>query len=282
MKLNLNDVTVCAIDSVNMALSARALHLTMAQCDFADAILFSHVPVEGAFRTVVIENLNSLAAYQFFSVKRLPALIATPFVLVVQWDGYVINPRAWNPSFREYDYIGARWFHFGDSMSVGNGGFCLRSRKLLAALNDPRFTADGTMPDDVLICRTFRPALERESGIRFAPEAVADQFAYEGIVPNQPTFGFHGMGNMWRHVEDAEMIKLVDLLAPYVYRTSHYARLMVMYFLLRKFDPLTVLYSKLIAHAGRDEILQMIKQNHGSDKLALNCVTMCERLLRQS
>ena len=282
MKLNLNDVTVCAIDSVNMALSARALHLTMAQCDFADAILFSHVPVEGAFRTVVIENLNSLAAYQFFSVKRLPALIATPFVLVVQWDGYVINPRAWNPSFREYDYIGARWFHFGDSMSVGNGGFCLRSRKLLAALNDPRFTADGTMPDDVLICRTFRPALERESGIRFAPEAVADQFAYEGIVPNQPTFGFHGMGNMWRHVEDAEMITLIGLLAPYTYRTPHYIGLMIRYFLQRKFGPLTALYSKLRPLSGSDEIVQLIREAFRNDELALQCVRMCEQLLRQS
>ena len=231
MKLDVNDVTVCAIDSANFALSARALHLTMAQCEFANAVLFSPKPVEGEFRTIVVDNLNSLADYQTFSVNRLPALIETPFVLVVQWDGYVINPGAWSPSFREYDYIGARWPDLGDGMNVGNGGFCLRSRKLLAALNDPRFAADGTTSEDILICRTFRPALEREFGIRFASEGVADQFSYENLGPNQPTFGFHGMGNMWRHVEDAEMIRLVDLLAPYVCRTPHYVQLMIMYFL---------------------------------------------------
>jgi hypothetical protein len=282
MKLNLNDVTLCAIDSVNMALSARALQLTMAQCEFSDAVLFSHVPVEGGFRTVEIDNLNSLAAYQIFCVKRLPALIKTPFVLIVQWDGYVINPGAWYPSFREYDYIGARWPHHTDGMSVGNGGFSLRSRKLLAALNDPRFTVDATTSEDVLICRTFRPALEREFGVRFAPEGVADQFSYENISPNQPTFGFHGMGNMWRHVEDAEMIKLVGLLAPYVCRTPHYVCLMVTYFLLRKFSPLTALYSKLRALGGTDEILQLIKRNYRNDSLGLQCVGICEQLLRLS
>ena len=280
MKLNLNDVTVCAIDSVNMALSAHALQVTMAQCEFSDAVLFSHVPVEGAFRTIAIENLGSFAAYQIFCVKKLAALIETPFVLVVQWDGYVINADAWTPSFREYDYIGARWVHFNDDMNVGNGGFSLRSRKLLTALTDPRFIVDGAINEDLLICRTFRPALEREYGIRFAPQGVADQFSYETMEPNQPTFGFHGMGNMWRHVEDAEMIKLIGNLAPYVCRTSQYIKLLVNYFVLRKFGPLAALYSKLKALGGSDEILQLIRQNYRNDHLALQCVRVCEQLLR--
>jgi hypothetical protein len=282
MKLDLNDVTVCAIDSANLALTARALQLTMAQCEFSDAVLFSPVPIEGAFRTISIAKLNSLADYQIFSVKKLPALIDAPFVLVVQWDGYVINPRAWNPSFREYDYIGARWPNRTDGMTVGNAGFSLRSRKLLAALNDPRFTADGTKNDDVLICRTFRPVLEREFGIRFAPEGLADQFSYENIMPNQPTFGFHGMANMWRHVEDAEMIKLVGLLAPYVCRTPHYIQLMLNYFYLRKFCPLTALYLNLKSKIETGEMLGLIKKNAPDENIAMTCVRMCERLSLQS
>jgi hypothetical protein len=282
MKLDLRDVTLCAADSVNLALTARALHLTMAQCEFSDAVLFSHQPVEGAFRTIIVDKLNSLAAYKVFSIKRLLELIETRFVLVVQWDGYVINPGAWNPSFREYDYIGARWPHYADSMTVGNGGFSLRSRKLLAALNDPRYVLNDTIAEDELICRTFRPTLEREHGIRFAPEGVADQFSYENIVPNLPTFGFHGMGNMWRHVEDAEMIKLVGLLAPHVCRTPHYTALLIRYFLQRKFGPLAALYSHLKANAGSDDIFRLIKENSGRSNLALQCVRMCEQLLQQS
>jgi hypothetical protein len=282
MKLDLNDVTVCSISFLNVASSARALHLTMAQCEFSDAILFSPAPIEGAFRAVSIPNLNSLADYQIFLIKRLPALIETTFVLVVQWDGYVINPHAWNPSFREYDYIGARWPHFSDGMTVGNGGFSLRSRKLLAALTDPRFTADGSINEDVLICRAFRPVLEREFGIRFAPEGLADQFSYENIMPNQPSFGFHGMANMWRHVEDEEMIKLAGLLAPYVCRTPHYIALMLKYFLDKKYGPLAALYLKLKANAENDDILRLIKRASGQDDIALECVSMCEGLLRQS
>jgi Protein of unknown function (DUF5672) len=282
MKLDLNDVTVCAIDSANMALSARALQLTMAHCEFSDAVLFSRAPVEGAFRAITIDNLDSMSAYHFFAIKRLPELIETRFVLIVQWDGYVINPGVWHPSFREYDYIGARWPHFSDGMTVGNGGFSLRSRKLLAALNDQRFTVDGTTNEDLLICRIFRPVLEREFGIRFAPEGVADQFSYENILPNQPTFGFHGMRDMWRHVEDAEMIKLVGLLAPYVCRTSHYIQLMINYYFLRKFGPLIALYSKLKTLAGSDEISRLIRQSAKNDELASHCIGMCEQLLRQS
>jgi hypothetical protein len=282
MKLVMDDVTVCAISSVNLALSARALNITMAQCEFSDAILLSSVPVEGAFRAISIPDLNSLADIQILSVKKLASLIETSFVLVVQWDGYVINPHAWNPSFRDYDYIGARWPHFTDGMTVGNGGFSLRSRKLLAALNDPRFTVDGTISEDVLICRTFRPLLEREFGIRFAPEGVADQFSYENTEPGQPTFGFHGMANMWRHVEDAEMVEMIGLVAPYVPRTPHYIGLMLHYFYLKKIESLTALYLKLKSNVGDDEIVELIKQHAPNNDIAMGCVGMCKKLLQQS
>ena len=52
MKLDLSDVTLCAADSVHLALTARALHTSMERCKFAEAVLFSHEPVEGDFRTV--------------------------------------------------------------------------------------------------------------------------------------------------------------------------------------------------------------------------------------
>ncbi len=278
MKPDLRDVTVCTIDSANVALSARALRLSMARCDFADAMFISSQPVEGPFRTTRIDKMKSLAAYQVFLIKELPALIETPYVLIVQWDGYVIDAGAWQPSFRDYDYIGARWHSFTDGMSVGNGGFSLRSKKLLAALCDPRFTVDSAVNEDLLICRAFRPALESEFGIRFAPNAVANQFSYENIVPNQPTFGFHGMASMWRHVEDAEMIELVAGLAPYVCRTPHYIGLMVAYFLLRKSGPLLALYSKLKATVGSNDMVQLIKERAEQPDVALQCIGACEKL----
>src|SRR4029079_18721760 len=105
---------------------------------FGDAIFFSHVPVDGEFRTEKIAKLD-MASYQAFRLKP-PPVIKTPFVLFVEWDGYVIEPRAWHPSFREYDYIGAKWIdNAADGMNVGNSGFCLQSKRLLDRLADPRF-----------------------------------------------------------------------------------------------------------------------------------------------
>ena len=45
--------------------------------------------------------------------------------------------RRGTPPFSHCDYIGAQWFWHNDGMRVGNGGFSLRSRKLLTALQDP-------------------------------------------------------------------------------------------------------------------------------------------------
>jgi hypothetical protein len=279
MKVDLKDTVLCAVDSANVALTARALHLSMEHCDFAESVLFTDAPVSGAFRTVKIDKLNSHADYQMFCLARLSE-IAAPYVLVVEWDGYVVHPKAWNPKFCEYDYIGARWPGYPADRSVGNSGFCLRSRRLQKALTDPRFKADGTENVDVLICRKFRPALERDFGIRFAPEDVADMFSYELTVPKKPTFGFHGLRNMWRYVDDKEMLKLADLFAPYVFRTPHFAHMLISYFIFSKFDPLVALYAKMNKHVRTDEIQRLMAISTHDPAVANNCIALCEDLLR--
>jgi len=126
MKLDLSDVTLCAADSANLALTARALQLSMERCKFAEAVLFSHERLDGDFRTVIGPKF-SRASYQAFRIKP-PPTVETPFALFIEWDGYVLEPRAWDPSFREYDYIGAKWIdNAADGMNVGNSGFCLQS-----------------------------------------------------------------------------------------------------------------------------------------------------------
>ena len=277
-RLDLRDVTLCAADSANVSLTARALRLSMAQCDFADAILFSHVPVSGPFRTVEIGRLASTPAYSTFVLKQLPRPVETPYVLIVQWDGYVVDPTAWRSEFREYDYIGARWAGVANGGSVGNGGFSMRSRKFMLALAEPRFALDDRVNGDWQVCHTLRPVLERHCGLRFATEAVADAFSYENIEPFAPTFGFHGMGNMWRHVDDAEMMRLVDDLAPYVMRTVHCVMLLKMYFVQKRLDPLRALYGKMKAHIGNDGIRELIAQQTGDERLARECVGFCGAL----
>jgi hypothetical protein len=279
-KLDLSDVTICAADCVNTGLAARSLHQSMDLCTFADAILFTNVPAAGAFRTVQIEQLGSRADYSRFVLKDLPRLIETPFVLITQWDGYVLEPNAWRSEFRQYDYIGAKWFWHSDGLRVGNGGFSLRSRRLMRALSAPEFTLIPDIPEDTIICRAYRPRLELEYGIRFAPEEVADMFSYERSTPALPTFGFHGFFNMWRHVDEAEMIEMADNFKPDLCLTSEFSQLVMQYFILRKFGPLRALYAKLSAAVPQPEIYPLMLRKLNNPALVQECIQTCNVLVR--
>jgi Protein of unknown function (DUF5672) len=288
MKLDLSDVTICAVDSVNVGPAAGALNQSVAQCRFADAMLFSHQPADGSFRTIKTDRIGSTGAYSDFVFKHLPKMIETPFVLMVQWDGYVINSNAWSPGFRDYDYIGARWPFVTDGMTVGNGGFSLRSRRFMSAMMDARFPMHEGENADWLVCRAYRPQLESDFGIRFAPESIADRFSYETVAAGEltkhrpPTFGFHGMGNMWRYVDDADMIAFIDRLSPYVFQTHQCANLVMTYFLLGRFEVFVALYASMKAHAGSAAVLGMLQTVVSESDAARRCVALGDRLMRYS
>jgi hypothetical protein len=126
-----------------------------------------------------------LEEYSRFVIKELVNHVSTSHVLIAQWDGYVLNPDAWKDEWLDYDYIGAVW-HDG---AVGNGGFSLRSKRLLEALKDERFSAPF-FPEDEKICRDWGPVLEKDYGIKIAPPEIAADFSIEGgRYTNQ--FGFH-------------------------------------------------------------------------------------------
>jgi hypothetical protein len=228
---DLRAVTLCAADSAYVPLTTRALRLCTANCDFGDAVLLSDAAPAGPFRTVAIPPLRSRDDYSAFMLRGLAGHVATSHALVVQWDGYVATPAAWDPAFLDYDYIGAPWGRYTDGMDVGNGGFSLRSRRLLDALQDQRFTPAPGVPEDELIGRVWRPALEREHNIRFAPPGIAARFAYERALPGGPTFGFHGLFNLWRHLDDDGLIAVVALLPAEMLTRREYAELAALCFL---------------------------------------------------
>ena len=91
-------------------------------------------------------------------------------------DGYIQNAAGWSPAFLQYDYIGAP---FQPSMAVGNGGFSLRSKKLLEACSRVS-PGESTHPEDSWICLKQRATLERLFGIRFPDARVAGLFSFEG------------------------------------------------------------------------------------------------------
>jgi tetratricopeptide (TPR) repeat protein len=200
--------TLCVIDTQTHALAARAMRLSLAAMDFADALFISDSAADtGGARHVAIAPLAGRAAYSHFVMKDLLRHVETEHVLLIQWDGYVVNPSAWSDDFLDHDYIGARWGFHKDAHCVGNGGFSLRSRRLLEALQDPAI--DRFEPEDEMICRHYRPMLESRYGMRFAPPEVADRFSFETTYPQGRPLGFHGLFNMWLFLDDAEVAGFV-------------------------------------------------------------------------
>ena len=215
-------VTLVAVTSVALNETALALQRSAQQADFAEVVLLSdRLPDEGLPACVTwrqIPALSSRSAYSRFLFSDLLAHASTSHMLVVQWDGFVIQGDCWNPGFLEYDYIGAPWPQFGDGMAVGNGGFSLRSRRLLEALTE--YGLEPGEPEDIAICRRLRPVLEARHSIRFAPIEVARAFAFERLEPTGSEFGFHGVTRLPQVLGPAGFLALLDQLDPLVFRRN--------------------------------------------------------------
>lgn len=189
-RLYLPQITMVAITDRDHGKTVEAIEASLKLIQPCRTILFSDVYIESKnFECLVIDPLRSARAYNEWVVWKLGHYIESSHILLVQHDGYVLDPTAWTDEFLEYDYIGAPW-RYGDGRNVGNGGFSLRSKKLHDILaSDPVINVGS--PEDEIICRLFRHYLEGTHGIKFAPEDLAHRFSFEMHRPLCKTFGFH-------------------------------------------------------------------------------------------
>ena len=136
MQLNThNAITLVAVDCAYAQLAAAALARSAALLPVARVLLLTDAAItHDGVEVITIAPIRSRAAYSHFIVKELADYIATDYALVIQWDGFVIDGGMWADEFWNYDYIGAKWPHVAGDFRVGNGGFSLRSKRLLDAL----------------------------------------------------------------------------------------------------------------------------------------------------
>lgn len=191
----LPNVTLVCIDCVNVERAIKAIDVSKKEIQFCAIKLLTSL-ITNYDHAVKIAAIKSAQAYSDFVIRELHAHVDTEFVLIIQHDGYVINPAAWKQEFLQYDYIGATWW-YKDNRNVGNGGFSLRSQKLLNVLaSDVNLSSHNYHPEDDYICRRIHDYLVTEHRIKFAPEDVANQFSIEAF--HSPaneycgSFGFHG------------------------------------------------------------------------------------------
>ena len=208
--LDLSAVTLLCVDTRSPELALWAMKRCMSHAHFANAVLMTELAKVQTLSNDGIEyvqcpGMSSTREYSEVMLRGIAPYVSGTHVLIVQWDGFILHPDLWDSSFLNYDYIGAVWPQLPKT-PVGNGGFSLRSKKLLDALHHPDIIIEH--PEDLCICVTNRQKLE-EDGLRFAPPEVAERFSVERTSWH-PSFGFHGFFNFANALSEDEIKKFID------------------------------------------------------------------------
>jgi hypothetical protein len=217
-------ISLTCIDALDYEPTIRAIRSTI-KCIpisrvywFSDANLISH---EFPVTWIKIKKFKRYTdEYNFITLKLVPHVVTEPYNIIIHSDGFAVNRSAWDEEFLSYDYIGARW----NNGMVGNGGFCLRSRKLYDALleldvkyktseysqeviNNPEnyvfdTYSDKVIPEDNIICKIHRKELEEKYNIKFAYSDIVDKFSIEHNMSSSwlgKSLGFHGKHGIAKH-----------------------------------------------------------------------------------
>ena len=162
-----------------------------------------------------IQKLN-YDEYNKFCLTEWYKYIDTTFMLNCQGDGFVVNPTSWTDEFLDYDYIGAPWpksnlerssarwklvemsyTNSNKTYCIGNGGFALRTKKLMEMVSKLYLDEYYGIPEDLVISVILRKQLE-ELGFKFPTSIeLAGKFSCESqfvdgyILSSNNSFGFH-------------------------------------------------------------------------------------------
>ena len=189
--LKLDNVTLISLTSVKISETIKAMKYSMRGIKFADAILFTHEdPPElpRDIRLIKVDKMNNVDDYNRIMLFELYKYIKTEYVLIVQWDGYVVNPSKWDSAFLGYDYIGAPWpaeLDFrdadGDLCQVGNG-VSLRSRRIMEYPDKTNMSWNPGENEDTYLCCQHKVEIE-QAGMKIAPFNIACRFSHERPIP---------------------------------------------------------------------------------------------------
>jgi glycosyltransferase involved in cell wall biosynthesis len=218
---DLPDVTLIGATGSDLPGLQKAFDISTKYIKFGAVKILSHLPSNDE-RVVPISPLRSKAEYNVFTLKKMVDYVDTDYFMVIQSDGYVVNPASWSDDFLKFDYVGAPW-NFSHppypGYHVGNGGMSIRSKRLHEILRDDeniRPVNDvyiKNYEEDHLLAKVYRKYLEEQYDIKFAPVEVAERFSVENYGVRPPhnkykgSLGFHGYGNIdWTGVNYLEHI----------------------------------------------------------------------------
>lgn len=219
MKKKLTNIDLISINCVDPYQSVAAINYCQKSFEFGKSILITHQDVE--VYDIEVHLIDKLNWNQYNDyVLKLIQHTDNDYVMLIQDDGYIVNPDLWDDEYLKYDYIGAPWpieeswinqqleeqrpylFENLPKNRVGNGGFCLRSRKFLEF--SAQYDSCNNLGEDSFLCtRKYKEAIEY--GIKFAPFELAVKFSYENpciefgthwnqqiVFDKSKHFGWHG------------------------------------------------------------------------------------------
>lgn len=205
----INDVTLITFSSVKINEHIEAMNKCVENIEFDSVKFLSHekplnLPSYAEF--VKINQIKDIMDFNEFCFKELYKYINTNHALLFQDHAYIIHPEMWDNSWLLWDWIGSPWNivenaymgNNGERVRVGNGGFSLRSKKILelpTKMNWDLREEQGFYNEDGNFCCYYRKEM-LENDIKYAPLEVALKFSYENPVPEHGstypmTFGFH-------------------------------------------------------------------------------------------
>ena len=221
--IDLKNVSLVTVDGVGTDLDViKALKFSSKDINFGSIKYITAGPIVPNFcETIKIEKLTP-PEYQKFCLTRLTDYIDTEFIILIQSDGFIGNSNKWKDDFLKYDYIGGPWpiellrgsltyiplvrqienetqlITKNQNGLVGNGGFTLRSKKILDGTKKLYSDIYYGIPEDNVISILMRKNLEN-LGIKFPYDIdFASTFSCESTQINgkeyssNTSFGFHG------------------------------------------------------------------------------------------
>jgi len=212
-------IDLVTVNTLNPHTALKAMDYSCKNLEFNNSYIFTDKPIRSDKHEIIrINKFKSIDDYSNFVLNFENFQFKSDFILIIQDDGFVINPNKWSDSFYEYDFIGAPWpetdkisnVRFGKEEiiakrknRIGNGGFSLRSKKYLNYSS--QFNNCRGYPEDLFL-NALNYEKAKKKNLNFPPPEKAYKFSTEtpffgkskNILLDSryalgiSSFGFHG------------------------------------------------------------------------------------------
>lgn len=194
LDLSSKNIELFCVADTNIEESIKAINYCLKNTKFKSVKLLTSKRnfknLDSQVEVIKIKPISTIQEYSKFMIFDAINYIDAKYILTIQYDGIIVNPKKWTNDFLKYDYIGGPW----QNQVVGNSGFCLRSKRFLKiVIDNSRILKKGYFPDDVILSRLDTKKALMRFGIKYAPYELACRFSslYGTKVKEIVSFGIH-------------------------------------------------------------------------------------------